>query len=48
MCSRNSCLVRSFVLKTPRIAAVRIWLRAEAAQYEQELEDLAPPSVLRP
>ena len=32
----------------PRIAAVRTWLLAEAAQYERDLEDLARPSVLRP
>ena len=31
----------------PRIAAVRAWLLAEAARYERELEDLAPPNVLR-
>lgn len=29
----------------PRIAAVRAWLLAEAAQYERELADLAPPSA---
>lgn len=32
----------------PRIAAVRAWLLAEAARYEQELQALAPPSALRP
>jgi LysR family transcriptional regulator, glycine cleavage system transcriptional activator len=32
----------------PRIAAVRAWLMAEAAAYEQELASLAPPSAGRP
>ena len=32
----------------PRIAAVRAWLLAEAAQYEQELADLTAPGVGRP
>jgi LysR family transcriptional regulator, glycine cleavage system transcriptional activator len=30
----------------PRIAAVRVWLLAEAARYQQELAELAPPSAL--
>jgi LysR family transcriptional regulator, glycine cleavage system transcriptional activator len=30
----------------PRIAAVRAWLLAEAARYQQELAELAPPSAL--
>ena len=30
----------------PRIAAVRAWLLGEAARYQQELAELAPPSAL--
>jgi LysR family glycine cleavage system transcriptional activator len=30
----------------PRIAAVRAWLLAEAARYQEELAELAPPSAL--
>jgi DNA-binding transcriptional LysR family regulator len=32
----------------PRIAAVRAWLLAEAAAYEQELADLTAPRLARP
>jgi LysR family glycine cleavage system transcriptional activator len=32
----------------PRIAAVRAWLLAEAARYQRELAELAPPAPRRP